>query len=105
MPILVEGSSSNASRGQAKEKRGGYRSIIAYRVAERSVFLYGFSKNERDNIDGDELARWKDRWSRHPRGRCRLDRVCHCRRPPNGGVTMTKRLPAVPANGGTARNG
>ena len=40
-------------------KRGGYRSIIAYRAAERSVFLYGFGKNERDNIDGDELARWK----------------------------------------------
>jgi hypothetical protein len=40
-------------------KRGGYRSIIAYRATERSVFLYGFGKNERDNIGGDELARWK----------------------------------------------
>ena len=40
-------------------KRGGYRSIIAYRAGKRSVFLYGFGKNERDNIDGDELARWK----------------------------------------------
>jgi len=40
-------------------KRGGYRSIIAYRAGKRSVFLYGFGKNERDNVDGDELARWK----------------------------------------------
>ena len=35
------------------------RSGQAYRADERSVFLYGFGKNERDNIDGDELARWK----------------------------------------------
>ncbi len=40
-------------------KRGGYRTIIAYRAGERSVFLYGFGKNERDNIDDDELSRWK----------------------------------------------
>jgi hypothetical protein len=40
-------------------KRSGYRTIMAYRAGERSVFLYGFGKNERDNIDGDELARWK----------------------------------------------
>jgi hypothetical protein len=25
--------------------------LIAYRAAKRSVFLYGFAKNERDNID------------------------------------------------------
>ena len=31
---------------------------MAYRAGERSVFLYGFGKNERDNIDGDELARY-----------------------------------------------
>lgn len=40
-------------------KRGGYRTIIAYRAGKRSIFLYGFGKNERDNIDGDELARWR----------------------------------------------
>ena len=40
-------------------KRGGYRTIIAYRAGQRSVFLYGFDKNERNNIDDDELARWK----------------------------------------------
>lgn len=29
--------------------------IIAYREKERAVFLYGFAKNERDNIEADEL--------------------------------------------------
>ena len=58
MPILAEDSSSTASRALAREG-GGYRTIMAYRAGERSVFLYGFGKNERDNIDVDELARWK----------------------------------------------
>ena len=29
--------------------------MIAYRAAQRSVFLYGFAKSERDNIDDREL--------------------------------------------------
>ena len=29
--------------------------MIAYRAFQRSVFLYGFAKSERDNIDGKEL--------------------------------------------------
>ena len=28
--------------------------IVAYRAAGRAVFLYGFAKNDRDNIDRDE---------------------------------------------------
>lgn len=36
-------------------RSGGYRTIIAYRVAHRSVFLYGFAKNELANIDDREL--------------------------------------------------
>lgn len=36
-------------------KRGGYRTVIAYRTAQRSVFLYGFAKSERENIDEREL--------------------------------------------------
>ena len=36
-------------------RSGGYRTIIAYRVGSRAVFLYGFAKNERENIGGDEL--------------------------------------------------
>ncbi len=31
-------------------KRGGYRTIVAYRQGVRLVFLFGFVKNEADNI-------------------------------------------------------
>ena len=43
-----------ARRGQGRS--GGYRLLIAYRFGDRSVFLYGFAKNERENIVEDELA-------------------------------------------------
>jgi len=36
-------------------KSGGYRTIIAVKRGDRAVFLYGFAKNERSNIDADEL--------------------------------------------------
>jgi hypothetical protein len=38
-------------------RSGGYRVLIVYRPSVRAVFLYGFAKNERDNIDDDELVR------------------------------------------------
>ncbi len=37
-------------------RSGGYRVLIAYRRAHRAVFLYGFAKRERDNINPDELV-------------------------------------------------
>jgi hypothetical protein len=40
-------------------RSGGYRTVIAYRASQRSVFLYGFAKNERDNIDDRELDELK----------------------------------------------
>jgi hypothetical protein len=40
-------------------KRGGYRTVIAYRRGERAVFLYVFPKSGRDNIDDDELRTWR----------------------------------------------
>ncbi len=36
-------------------KRSGYRTVIVYRRSELAVFLLGFAKNERANIDDDEL--------------------------------------------------
>lgn len=35
-------------------KRGGYRTLLAFRARDRYVFLHGFSKNDRDNITEDE---------------------------------------------------
>lgn len=37
-------------------KRGGYRVVIAFRSKHRAVFLFGFAKNELDNIDANQLA-------------------------------------------------
>ena len=36
-------------------KRGGVRTIVATKLEDRWFFLFGFSKNERANIDQDEL--------------------------------------------------
>jgi hypothetical protein len=33
--------------------------VVAYRRRERAVFLYGFAKNERDNIGPNDLAALK----------------------------------------------
>src|SRR5215831_16649888 len=42
-----------ARAGQGRS--GGYRTLVAYRAGSRAVFLYAFAKNERENIDPDEL--------------------------------------------------
>ena len=36
-------------------KRGGARTIVATKMADHWFFLYGFGKNERANIDKEEL--------------------------------------------------
>jgi hypothetical protein len=36
-------------------KRGGFRMLIAFR-SDRAIFLFGFAKNERDNIDDKQLT-------------------------------------------------
>ncbi len=47
---LIKKRIAAAGRG----KRGAYRTIIAYRTGEVAFFLYGFGKNERENIDETE---------------------------------------------------
>lgn len=37
-------------------KSGGFRTILVMRIETCAVFVYGFGKNERDNICADELA-------------------------------------------------
>ena len=37
-------------------KRGGYRTIILYRSQERAFFVFGFAKNEQENISVEELS-------------------------------------------------
>jgi hypothetical protein len=35
-------------------RRGGFRTIIAYRIGNRAVFIFGFAKSGRDNIPDDD---------------------------------------------------
>lgn len=42
-----------------KGKSGGFRTIIVHRSEDRAIFLYGFGKNEKDNIDKTELDYFK----------------------------------------------
>ena len=43
-----------AREGQGRS--GGYRMLVAYQARGRAVFLYGFAKNEQENIGSDELT-------------------------------------------------
>ena len=42
-----------ARKGEGRS--GGFRTVIAYRTGVHAIFLYGFGKNERDNIDVDDF--------------------------------------------------
>lgn len=41
-------------------KSGGYRSVILYRKGNKSFFVYGFAKSERENIDAVEEWEFKE---------------------------------------------
>ncbi len=43
-----------------KGRSGGYRTIIVFRSGSRSVFVYGFAKSARRNIENDELDSLKE---------------------------------------------
>jgi len=48
-----------------KGRSGGYRMMVAYRTQGLAVFLYAFAKNDRDNIEPDELLSLREiaeRW-------------------------------------------
>jgi hypothetical protein len=46
-----------ARPGQGKS--GGFRTLIVFKARTRAVFVHGFAKNARGNIDKDELAALK----------------------------------------------
>ncbi|MES9901788.1 MAG: type II toxin-antitoxin system RelE/ParE family toxin [Sedimenticola sp.] len=41
-------------------KSSGYRTIIAYQEDNKAIFLYGFGKNEKENISNSELHYFKN---------------------------------------------
>jgi hypothetical protein len=54
-------------------KSGGYRTLVATNKGNRWVFVYGFPKNERANIDKDETEAHEQMW------------LCHFAHTPSGG--------------------
>lgn len=44
---------------QGQGRSGGYRMMIAYPASDRAVFLYCFAKNDRENIESDELLSFR----------------------------------------------
>ena len=40
---------------EGQRRSGGYRMIVAYRVRVRAVFLFGFAKSQREDIERDEM--------------------------------------------------
>jgi len=46
-----------ALRGRGK--RGGVRTLVAFRQDEKAFFIFGFAKNDRANISNDELRALK----------------------------------------------
>ncbi len=42
-----------------KGKSGGFRTMILFRTGARAFFVYGFAKNEQDNINDDDLVALK----------------------------------------------
>ncbi len=68
-----------ARRGQGKS--GGYRTIILFRRGERAIFVYGFAKSKRENVDASDVAGFKELAEVllfAPEGA--LDRLCRERR-------------------------
>ena len=47
-----------ARRGQGKS--GGYRTIILFRRETRAIFVYGFAKNDQDNISPQDLRLFRE---------------------------------------------
>ena len=41
-------------------RRGGYRVIVAYQPGRLAVFLFGFAKNELENIKGNVLESFRE---------------------------------------------
>lgn len=46
-----------ARKGQGK--RGGYRTILAFKEKDRSIFMYSYAKNDRANISDKEEEVYK----------------------------------------------
>lgn len=55
--IFREAKKHVGRKGQGK--RSSYRTILAFKEKNRSVFMYGYAKNDRANISNKEEAVYK----------------------------------------------
>lgn len=46
-------------RRKYQGKSGGYRTLLIFKKEELALYVYGFSKNEKDNLEQDELKLFK----------------------------------------------
>jgi hypothetical protein len=53
---LIKQRIARSGRGRS----GGFRVIVIWRRKDRSIFVHGLAKNERDSIDDKDLASLKD---------------------------------------------
>jgi hypothetical protein len=44
---------------EGRGKSGGIRTLLAFKVKDKAFFIYGFAKNQRDNITDKELQALK----------------------------------------------
>lgn len=44
---------------QGQGKSGGTRTLLAFKVGDKAFFMYGFAKNQQDNISAKELKALK----------------------------------------------
>ncbi len=54
MPILARAFIKQRVARPGEGRRGGYRTIVAYRNNERAVFLFGFAKSAQANLSKDD---------------------------------------------------
>ena len=47
-----------ARSGQGKS--GGYRTIVVYRTRTRAIFVFGFAKSDKADLDRDELEGYRE---------------------------------------------
>ncbi len=41
-------------------KRGGHRTLVAFQKDDRSIFVFGFSKNEHENINEEDEKKYRE---------------------------------------------
>ncbi len=41
-------------------RRGGFRTVVAYRIGERAVFMFGFAKSDQANLSKDDESDLRD---------------------------------------------